>query len=264
MRKAFTILMVMISLCTTWAGCSNSPTSAMENQIKESTLKRGSEDKNYVELTKINDHLWVHTSYQDYNGSRTPSNGMVAVTSKSLVLIDTPWNTEQTKTLLELTKDTFKKDFTLAVITHAHVDRIGGINALLDRKIEVFSTKLTGELAEKNGFMKPSPGIELDEMTLDIDSMKIETFYPGEGHTADNITVWFPEDKVLFGGCLIKSADSTSIGNTQDANLKQWPMSVKKVLDGYKEAEIVVPGHGAWGDLSLIKHTLELLERNQP
>lgn len=89
----------------------------------------------------------------------------------------------------------------------------------------------------------------------------IEVFYPGEGHSPDNIVVWLPEYKVLFGGCLVKELDSKGLGNTTDANLEQWPISINKVLEKYPDAEVVIPGHGNWGGIELIEHTLELLKQ---
>ncbi len=122
-------------------------------------IKSGTDDSNYVELSKINDDVWIHTTYEDYKGNRVPSNGLVIITSEGMVLIDTPWNNEQTKELLEFASTTFKKDFVMALITHAHSDRIGGIDTLLSEKIDVRSTSLTSEEAEKNGFQKPKSKI---------------------------------------------------------------------------------------------------------
>lgn len=257
MRKYILLLSMVVIMTVGLTSCTNADTAVA---VKESLLKSGSGDLNYIELTKLNDNVWVHTSYSDYQGSRTPSNGLVVITSKGLVLIDTPWNNSQTKELIQLTKDTFKKDFILGLITHAHADRIGGIDTLLENKVDVRSTGLTAIEAERNGFKKPQ--VRLDaESDIKAGNTAFETFYPGAGHSVDNITVWLPEYKILYGGCLIKSEDATDIGNTADADIKQWPVSVKKVLDKYPDAKIVVPGHGKWGTTNLIKHTLELLEK---
>lgn len=68
-------------------------------------------------------------------------------------------------------------------------------------------------------------------------------YYPGKGHSADNIVVWLPQYKVLFGGCLVKSLDYGGLGSTTDA-------------------EVIVPGHGGWGSIELTEHTLELLKQH--
>jgi metallo-beta-lactamase class B len=54
---------------------------------------------------------------------------------------------------------------------------------------------------------------------------------------------------------------STGLGNVADADVKAWPKTLKRVLDNYPNAKIIIPGHGQFGDLSLIKHTLELLDK---
>lgn len=259
MKRLF-ILFLCVLTAFMLAGCTKGDAKSVDVVSNDEKLISGTDDSNYIELSKINDNVWVHTSYKDYNGSRTPSNGMVVITSQGLVLVDTPWNNEQTKELLKLTKEKFKQDVKLAIITHAHEDRIGGIDTLLENNIDVRSTKLTAQLAAKAGYKEPSPALD-ENPSIEIGDASIEVFYPGEGHSSDNITVWLPQYRVLFGGCIIKSLESQDIGSSADANLTQWPESVRKVQEEYPNAQIVIPGHGKWGSNKLINNTLELLEK---
>ncbi len=48
-------------------------------------------------------------------------------------------------------------------------------------------------------------------------------FYPGAGHTKDNVVVYFPKERILFGGCFIKDNKATGMGNIADADLAAWP-----------------------------------------
>jgi metallo-beta-lactamase class B len=258
--KRICLISILICITTLFISCTIKEDLPKSTIIEEQVLKSGSEDTNYVELNRVKDNIWVHTTYADYNGYRTPSNGLVIETSNGLVLIDTPWNNGQTKELIKLTKDKFNKDFSLAIITHAHEDRIGGINTLLENKIDVRSTIMTSELAAKYGFKKPAPSLDSNP-NIKIGDVAIEVFYPGEGHSADNIVVWFPKFKVLFGGCIVKDLNSEGLGSTTDANIEQWPISLDKVLEKYSDVEVVIPGHGKWGSIELIEHTLQLLRQ---
>ena len=44
-----------------------------------------------------------------------------------------------------------------------------------------------------------------------------------------------------------------------DANMIDWTKSVVKVREKYKNVKIVIPGHGDWGNLDLLTHTIEIL-----
>jgi metallo-beta-lactamase class B/metallo-beta-lactamase class B GIM len=64
---------------------------------------------------------------------------------------------------------------------------------------------------------------------------------------------------VLFGGCLVRSAASRSLGYTKEADLEEWPQTIVAVRDSYGGARLIVPGHGSPGGKELFEHTLELL-----
>jgi metallo-beta-lactamase class B len=211
-----------------------------------------------VTLSKVEDSIWVHTTFKLYDNYDLPSNGLIIQTSSGLVLIDTPWDDSLTTELLDSTKKQFNQNVVLAIITHAHVDRIGGIRTLHKKGIKVVSIALTCQKAKKLGYIVPEPVVSIDT-TFNFGNEQIELFYPGAGHTIDNSVVWLPERKILFGGCLVKAESYTNLGNVADADLEEWPRSIRKVMDKFPEAEIVIPGHGNWGGIELFQHTLDLL-----
>ena len=83
--------------------------------------------------------------------------------------------------------------------------------------------------------------------------------YFGEGHTKDNIVGYFPADKTLFGGCLIKKVGAGN-GNLEDANTDNWSKTVRKIKRKYHSAEIVIPGHGKSGGIELLDYTIQLFD----
>ncbi len=72
----------------------------------------------------------------------------------------------------------------------------------------------------------------------------LELFFPGPCHTRDNILVWLPHQRVLFGGCFVKSVTADSLGNVEDAALRDWPASLGRVRAAYPSPSMVIPGHG--------------------
>jgi metallo-beta-lactamase class B len=211
-----------------------------------------------AKLSKIEDSVWVHTTYKLYNNVNLPSNGLIIQTSAGLVLIDTPWDDSLTVELLDSAKMRFNQDVVFAIITHAHEDRIGGIRTLHKKGIKVVSIPLTCQKAKEIGFEVPEQ-VSATDTTFVVGHERLELFYPGAGHTIDNSVVWIPERKILFGGCLVKAESFTNLGNVADADLKEWPRSIRRVIDKFPVAEIVIPGHGNWGDMELLQHTLDLL-----
>ncbi|KEK22647.1 subclass B1 metallo-beta-lactamase [Bacillus gaemokensis] len=253
-------MMLKVGLCVSLLGVSQFASATFPAQAV------GNEERNVIKnqegtisISQLNSYVWVHTEVGYFNGETVPSNGLILNTSKGLVLIESSWDDKLTKELIEMIEKKFHKPITDAIITHAHADRIGGIKTLKEKGVKVHSTALTATLAKKYGYEEPIA--DLKEITnMKFGNMKVEAFYPGKGHTEDNITVWLPQYKILFGGCLVKSADAKDLGNVADAYVDEWSHSVGKVMSRYKNIKSVVPGHGEVGDSRLLSHTLDLLK----
>ena len=100
----------------------------------------------------------------------------------------------------------------------------------------------------------------MDSLTFDFNGEIIECRYFGGGHSMDNITVYIPEKKILFGGCFVKPSNSKNLGNIKDAVIDDWSNSIRKLMLKYPDIKTVVPGHGDFGGQELLTHTIELIE----
>jgi hypothetical protein len=78
--------------------------------------------------------------------------------------------------------------------------------------------------------------------------------------TTDNTVVYFHNRKILFGGCMVLSSAHRRPDFIENANMVEWPVSVKKVNENFPETRLVIPGHGQPGDVSLLDHTVNVLE----
>lgn len=143
-----------------------------------------------------------------------------------------------------------------SVVTHFHEDASGGMSLLNELNIKTYATELTNTLLSENE-KEPSNHV-ITKNTFELVPDSIEVFYPGAGHSQDNIVVWLPQSNMLFGGCFIKSLGSKSLGYTGDASIPDWPKSISNVINKYPNIKTVVPGHGKVGNKALLHHTAQM------
>lgn len=209
-----------------------------------------------LKIKKIAENVYQHISYKKIEPwGLVGASGLIVVDDKDAYLIDTPWTQEATQELI-LWVQSKKLKVKSTIITHFHEDASGGIPFLNKLKINTYATRLTNNLLTRQQKENTSHEIVSPEFELVNDT--IEVFYPGAGHTDDNIVVWLPKSNILFGGCFVKSIKSRNLGNVEDASIKEWPISLQKVIDKYPNIQTVVPGHGKIGDIDLLKHTQHL------
>lgn len=148
------------------------------------------------------------------------------------------------------------------VLTHYHAVRVLGASAFDAQEIIASATTL--KLIQERGkqdwdsefgrmprlFKNPDeiPGLTYPTQTFD-DSMRIELGggrghleleFCGRGHTAGDIAVWYPKEKVLFAGDLVEAEAALYTG---DAFHMDWS---SRTLDRVKafQAEALIGGRG--------------------
>jgi metallo-beta-lactamase class B len=198
----------------------------------------------------------VHTGYHMLGDLRFPSNSLIVHTRDSVVLIDTGWGIKETRDILKHLKG---RPVAACIVTHFHDDRTGGIPLLRKKGIRCWGSARTRELALARAEAAPDARLP-DDTTFTIDGVRFNVFFPGPGHTQDNVVVWLPDQRVLFGGCLVKSTEAGTLGNIADADLSAWPATMERLQERFASALHVVPGHQRWGGPELLQHTIDLLK----
>lgn len=214
-------------------------------------------------VAKIGDGLWVFCATGSVSdGTVYPANGVLLETKAGSVVVDPGWDAAQGKRLMRWARETLRKPITKAIVTHSHRDRTGGIEPLVEAGVTVLALGRTRDLAEKDGHkMLPTAVADLETKPY-VDPDGFELYYPGGGHTPDNIVVYFPAQFLVFGGCLVKSVTSKDLGNIADAVMAEYPKSIERVMKAFPKRRIVVPGHGTIAGDPLA-HTLELLKEEK-
>ena len=250
---------------------------AVSEQIPPDTSIVLGED---LHVQRIEDGIFVAVHSFPY-----AANAMLAkLSNEDFLLVDTPWENGATKTLVEWARNDLGCKNLTVINTHFHRDNLGGNGYLLGEGIPVYGSDLTSKLLKEHlenpvtmdwldkpeyrrylevfqatELMPPDHIFPINEgLSLNIGDEVVEVYYPGPAHTYDNIVVYLKDRKILFGGCMIRSLASTRLGYLGDASVKDWPNSARNVKKRYGEAQLVIPGHGSWGDMNLVDHTIEL------
>ncbi len=212
-----------------------------------------------LRLERIAPNTFIHTSYlKEYNNF--PCNGMLVIQDGDAIVYDTPTDNGASNELINWIQDELHCKVKAVVSTHFHTDCLGGLAAFHAAGVASYASFKTIKLANEDSVnMIPQNGFK-DYLELPIGDQKVVHEFLGAGHTLDNIIAYFPTDQVLFGGCLIKEVDAGK-GNLTDAHTDAWPTTVRKVKAKYKQAKIIIPGHGKHGGHELLDYTIKLFEK---
>ena len=207
---------------------------------------------------------------------------LVLVDPTTVVFVDTPYTPEATRLVVEWVEARYPDAGIIEINTGFHIDNLGGNAYLKTRGIPIYGSEKTAELvrtrakASHDAMLPMLEGrpeyeyyrnLELEppdhlfkleaKMLLPVGVKTVEIIYPGESHSPDNLCVYFPDQRILFGGCMVKAAGARTLGNTFDANMSSWKTAIESLIAAYPDVT-VIPGHGAWGGSELLTHTLTL------
>ena len=210
-------------------------------------------------ITQITQHTFVHTSYKQTDEfGYVPCNGLIVRKGTETIIFDTPTTDKTSAVLIKWIQKKLHCSIEAVIPTHFHDDCLGGLQAFDDNKIPSYANSKTVEYAKENKMTVPKNSFN-DSLLLNLGDTYVTAIFFGEGHTRDNVVGYFPEENVLFGGCLVKTLDASK-GYLGDANVAAWSGTVEKVKKAYPKVKIVVPGHGPYGDQKLLDYTIQLFK----
>ena len=210
-----------------------------------------------ISITPLTHNFYIYTTYNLYEGNYIPAHGMYALTEKGAILFDTPWDTTQFQPLLDSIRIKHNSHVSICIATHWHSDRTEGLEYYKQQGIKTYTTILTDELSRKNN-KKRAEFLMTHDTSFQIGNVSFEVFYPGEGHTADNITIWFNEQKILYGGCLIKGAEAKDLGYLGDANKNKYLETLLNLKKRYPKPKYIIVSHHDWRNTNSLKHSIKL------
>ena len=224
--------------------------------------------KKTLNLVKITEHIYVAEDPFYY-----PENSAVYVGDKEITVISATWTPETAKLLTDKIHSITNKPITTVINTHFHLDRTGGNPYFKKIGAKIIASKLTEELMQKN-WNKVVKGVQKDypdypsipytppDITFsdkyELENGNIKILYFGPSHTEDGSVVYFPDEKILFGDCILKE----KLGWLGDANVDEYPKTLEKIKK--LPIKTIIAGH--WSAIhgpELIDQMLELLKQEK-
>jgi metallo-beta-lactamase class B len=215
----------------------------------------------------------VYVVVEDYPLS--DENSAVCVGRDSVTVIGATFTPESAQQLATEIAKVTPKPIKEVIDTNYNLDRAGGNAYFRSIGARIVSTDLTRALLERewSGMVEsareryaeyPAGPVTLPDRTypgdFELQGGRVRGIYLGPSHSPDDIFVYFPKEKVLYGGCILKE----QLGNLALASLVEYPKTLKKLKGLNLGYTTIIAGH--WSPIhgpELVDQYLQLLEANQ-
>lgn len=230
------------------------------------TLPAQERETEPVSLQKITDRV-----YQINGGSG--ANGGVILCETGIVVIDSKMDEASVQQTLQTIASISRKPITYLVNTHSDGDHIMG-NRYFPETVTVVAHENCRDDFFKENFGRPSdwdepanypftPSITFnEELNLWLGKDKVELHYYGQGHTAGDIIVYIPDEKVAFIGDLYFKDRPQLIHSNKEGNSFEYVHTIAGLLADL-DAELFLSGHSNPVDRNALSAHVEAMKQRQ-
>ncbi len=194
-------------------------------------------------------------------GSEGQPNAGFVVTSEGVVVIDALASPKQGRDLLQAIRSVTRQPVKWLVLTHHHPDHHFGAVVFRREGARIVAHPERGTLASEGGEdaliadwvrvvgLDAMRGFEFADIpdrpvtitdTLVLGERKLVIIHPGPAHSAGDLVVWLPKERILFAGDLLVEDGVTMVVDGNSTVL----LRALAHIDGLRP-RVVVPGHGA-------------------
>ena len=167
------------------------------------------------------------------------TNTYIVGTSKRPILLDTGQGVAIYADLLEKGLKEFSDTGELEqiVLTHAHIDHLGGVRQVVERFGEMPVSKMPWE-----GHDAPAGDVSpiYDDAVIETEGATLRAVFT-PGHAPDHLCYVLEEERALFTGDVVLGAGTTVIPD-DTGDLGQYMDSLKRLLE--LDLETIYPAHG--------------------
>jgi metallo-beta-lactamase class B len=202
-------------------------------------------------------------------------NSAVYVGDQYVTVVGATWTPSTAHQLaVEIAKMT-DKPIEEVIDTNDNLDRAGGNAYFKSIGARIVSTTLTRDLMQRDWNVMvadarkslpryPALPLVTPDTTypgdFTLQGGRIRGIYLGPSHAQDDIFVYFPDERILYAGCILKE----QLGNLALADLTEYPKTLEKLKRLHLDYQTIIAGH--WSPIhgpELVDEYLRLLRSNQ-
>jgi len=233
MRKSLTVFLLVFCGCASFSDPGTGPIDRSDMPLRYNHV-RGN----------------IHT-VEDFNYWKT--NSVIYAHPDGIVIIDSTWSPKTASLVLWHAATLSFGNFLGLIITEYPLYRSGGAGVFKASGVEIFAQTKTARRMVDNwdamqrdmrksfsswrGTEALQPDTTFDRELRLLDG-KIIAIYPGDAHAPGNTVIYFPEEKVLYGGSLI-SSPPMFLENASPAKYREVMDQILKL-----DFDLVICGHG--------------------
>ena len=189
----------------------------------------------------------------------------IIVGTTGVIVVDTKTTVDSSKAVqAEIAKITPKMVDT-AIVTHSDGDHVNGLAGFPPGLTIISQENCKKEMEASAGGRGAAPQDRLPTKTIDkdetmtIDGVKVRLLHFAPGHTSGDLIVFFPAQKVVFGGdLLVTNRPDTLIHPEKHGSAAGWIENVKGMIA--LDADTYVTGHGDLMTKDDVKKKLALIQ----
>lgn len=198
------------------------------------------------DLEKVKDNFYIIGASNPASGF-TGGNVSVFITDAGVTVVDSKLAGYGPDIIARI-KAVTNKPITTLINTHTHGDHTGSnegfpasVNIVAQENTKALMAKMPAFAGEKAAFL-PKQTYK-DTLTLGSGKDRVELRYFGKAHTGGDTVVYFPALRILATGDMWAWKDAPLIDLNNEGSGLQWAATLKKVIDTYKDADTIIPGH---------------------
>jgi len=213
-----------------------------------------------AQVAKVNDRIYALLGPNDLPTKANQGymvNSTLIIGDTGAIVIDTGFTDEIGAHLAREVAKLTKKPVKIIINTHHHGDHTFGnsafpgarvISSEMCRKLLIenegeWLDMIQGVLGRKLPNTRAVPASEVyankTKTDVTLDGVKLTFWVPEAAHTAGDMMIWLPDDKVLVGGDILVNQ---TVPVFRDAQVKKWIETLAEVK--LMPAKTIIPGHG--------------------